>query len=121
MSAMKRFPLVFALFGCSHLSVDRTFDLAQKGVKGVDIAAHVLADRWSAGVDDRVAQCKAQKVETSLERQQCMGKFGKGHLYDADATRLAEIYDELGPLLNEGRAVAKRIEKLVKEGNDGIR
>lgn len=113
---MKRFPLVFALLGCAHVDVDRTFDLAEKGVKGVDITAHVLANRWSEGVDNRIDQCMPE--ETKLERQECMGKFGKGHLYEDNARRLAEIYDELGPLLNEARAVAKRIEKLVQETND---
>ena len=96
---------------CAH-GVDPSFDAAEKALKGVDVAADEMADRWSEGVDEALKRCA--DTETKSAARVCLGKYARGQEYEADAEELARLYDELVDLLRQARVVAKRLEGLVK-------
>lgn len=109
--------LSLSLCACAHRpAVTDAIHGTQKALHAVDVAADIAAATWAAAVDARIADCKAQALQTAKEREDCMGHLGRGAQFEGDLAKLSELYDEIASALDEASELAERVEhKLTQE------
>lgn len=104
---------VVLFFGCAHKNVDRSFDVLEHALKGVDVLVDTFAQRWHDAVKRRIAECA--HTTTQQEARACLGKYAEGERYEKDAKLLADLYDTVAAELPNAREAAKRLEELVRD------
>jgi hypothetical protein len=118
---MKRAVLVLlVLSGCSSMSVERSFRLADKGLAVGAVAVTKAVEVYGEGAFARVESCPGPEA-TEAERRACLGPFADGASAEEAFDDLRHAYDMMAEALELAQQAYARVQPLVDQAKKELR
>lgn len=105
---------IFALMGCAP-TLRGGIRATEKAAKVLDVSVDLAATTWTAGLEERLAECRSRDLPTPEARRECLGPYAEGDRIVPALKDASMGYDLIVEGLEILRQAEKELRKLEKQ------